>query len=282
MSDTEERDEPVVCLACGKVVVESGPPPAGEEVCTCHAAEPLSAGSIRCPSCGGSLAVGARACPYCHSAVATQRCNACLAWNLSGAKHCHDCGADLAADGSVAGQRVGKSCPRCAGALVLRRYADLRVNECDACGGMMLDVEMMSKIVETRDKSTALRLALPERATARETEVHYLTCPFCAKSMNRKAFGKISGVVVDVCKQDGVWFDAGELAAVLAFVARGGLEEARKRELDEIRESKRALHAAELHAEAAVSKADPRWAGESVAGGRLEGEILAAFKSLWS
>ncbi len=152
----------------------------------------------------------------------------------------------------------------------------------------MLDVEMMNKVVAARDHSTALRLALPKRESKRETEVHYLMCPVCKKSMNRKAFGRISGVVVDVCKTDGVWFDAGELGDVLAFVERGGLEEARKREMDDLHESKRAANAAAIQAAALESGHSAHSTelgglhsglGRELAIGR---EVLSALASLWS
>jgi Zn-finger nucleic acid-binding protein len=51
--------------------------------------------------------------------------------------------------------------------------------------------------------------------------------------MNRKNFGGMSGVVVDVCKKHGTWFDEGELPRVLEFVASGGLERAKRREDEE-------------------------------------------------
>jgi Zn-finger nucleic acid-binding protein len=44
--------------------------------------------------------------------------------------------------------------------------------------------------------------------------------------MNRVNFGKRSGVIVDVCKEHGVWFDRGELTQAIEFVAKGGLDDA--------------------------------------------------------
>jgi hypothetical protein len=41
--------------------------------------------------------------------------------------------------------------------------------------------------------------------------------------MQRRNFGKRSGVIVDVCGKHGVWLDADELEAVAAFIERGGL-----------------------------------------------------------
>jgi Zn-finger nucleic acid-binding protein len=41
--------------------------------------------------------------------------------------------------------------------------------------------------------------------------------------MARANFARISGIILDTCPPHGVWFDGGELSAVLAFVAAGGL-----------------------------------------------------------
>jgi hypothetical protein len=43
--------------------------------------------------------------------------------------------------------------------------------------------------------------------------------------MSRKNFGAHSGIVVDVCRDHGTWFDGGELAAALEYVRAGGLED---------------------------------------------------------
>ena len=48
--------------------------------------------------------------------------------------------------------------------------------------------------------------------------------------MNRINFAKCSGVVVDICKGHGTWFDAQELSAIVQFIRDGGLEVARQRE----------------------------------------------------
>ncbi len=66
-----------------------------------------------------------------------------------------------------------------------------------------------------------------------EPRTSYIPCPECTSLMNRKNFGGMSGVIVDVCKRHGTWFDLGELPRVLAFVAAGGLERARARAAEE-------------------------------------------------
>lgn len=61
-------------------------------------------------------------------------------------------------------------------------------------------------------------------------QVRYLSCPLCRSSMNRVNFGKVSGVIVDVCRVHGTWFDGGELTRVVSFASAGGLVKTRERE----------------------------------------------------
>jgi Zn-finger nucleic acid-binding protein len=51
--------------------------------------------------------------------------------------------------------------------------------------------------------------------------------------MNLQNFARYSGVIVDVCKAHGIWFDSGELGAVVRFVKSGGMEKARRKEIEQ-------------------------------------------------
>jgi Zn-finger nucleic acid-binding protein len=66
------------------------------------------------------------------------------------------------------------------------------------------------------------------RALSITDPINYLPCPVCSELMSRRNFGYSSGVIVDVCLSDGVWFDDGELAQVIAFCASGELTKAEK------------------------------------------------------
>jgi Zn-finger nucleic acid-binding protein len=92
---------------------------------------------------------------------------------------------------------------------------------------------------------------------ARPEHVAYVPCPECGKIMNRVNFARHSGVVVDVCREHGTWFDKDELRGVLEFIRSGGLEEARERELKRLeaenarlRDQRTAVGAPGLEAEA--------------------------------
>lgn len=173
-----------------------------------------------------------------------------MAWNLAGALHCQACGSVLA-DHDDRQQTVNTelACPRCSARLQARKYADLDVDECDQCGGMFLAPTMLDRIVREHDRPEGIRLALPKRAYRRETEVQYVRCPRCDVTMNRRMFGRMSGVVVDICREHGVWFDGGELNEVVAWIEAGGLEQARKKELEEYSEQVRSLRSEQLRAQ---------------------------------
>ena len=149
----------------------------------------------------------------------------------------------------------------------------------------MVTPSMMDRIVAARDSSSNLRLALPERSFQREVQVRYLRCPSCDKSMNRRAFGRISGVIVDVCKDHGVWFDSGELAEVLAFIERGGLERAREREAEELKAAAREARTERTRAQLAPGMSQSG-ALESQRFGTTRSfaatEFIKALASLWS
>jgi len=61
--------------------------------------------------------------------------------------------------------------------------------------------------------------------------------------MNRVNFGRLSGTVVDVCRGHGTFLDAGELHAIVRFIQQGGLDRARERQLQDLKEQEERLRA---------------------------------------
>jgi Zn-finger nucleic acid-binding protein len=142
-------------------------------------------------------------------------------------------------DAAPTSRAVLGACPRCACSLTQVDYADTQLEECDRCGGVFVEAWILDRLVAAREARISLAIALPLRTLKPERVVRYVKCPRCSMQMNRKIFGRHSGVVVDVCKEDGIWFDSGELAAVLEFIEKGGLERARESELKERAEQQR-------------------------------------------
>ncbi len=141
-------------------------------------------------------------------------------------------------------------CPRCDGHLEKGAQGDLAFDVCERCGGVFVPPATMNAVAASEDTPTDLRAAIPDKPLQREQEVRYLMCPQCAKSMNRGVFARVSGIIVDVCREHGVWFDAGELAAAIEFVEQGGLHRAKTRAEADREEARKAAHSARTMAQA--------------------------------
>jgi hypothetical protein len=84
----------------------------------------------------------------------------------------------------------------------------------------------MAAIIDDLGLHHEVREAFPQKAAPPTLKERpgpmYVHCPVCRDIMNRRQFAPGAKVVVDICRADGLWFDAGELPAVVDFVeARG-------------------------------------------------------------
>jgi Zn-finger nucleic acid-binding protein len=159
-----------------------------------------------------------------------------------GSKHCQRCGA-VAAVPEVADAKDRK-CPRCKNDLMLVTIGSTAVLECERCFGLWLDVSSFEKICADREQQSAVlgfASQAPATAAHETSKVNYVPCPECSQLMNRMNFARCSGVIVDICKQHGTWFDRDELSRIVEFIHGGGLEASRLREKEEIREDRRRL-----------------------------------------
>ncbi len=227
------------------------------------------AATLDCPRCGAPASPDSATCAYCQAALALVGCPRCLGRVFAGARYCQHCGAPLDLPTAPATEATkAVPCPRCAevvSTLAPRQLGPTSLLECPRCGGTWLDAHTVMSVIAERDRQAALATALPGlvaeagASRAHPGEVRYLKCPECARLMNRENFGRRSGVVVDTCRAHGVWFDAGELGEVVGFVMRGGLDEARKRELEDARQELRRRHEELDHAgaESALGAAFP-------------------------
>ena len=149
--------------------------------------------------------------------------------------------------GSPAARAEGKTspvpCPDCKLALREVQVGATSVLECGRCDGVWVDGQTFEALCADREAQAAVlhQYAGKPQPSAR---VKYRPCVRCSKMMNRVNFARISGVVVDVCKGHGTFLDPGELHAIVSFIHGGGLERARSRQLEDLREQEtRALEA---------------------------------------
>jgi len=166
-----------------------------------------------------------------------------------GGKHCPRCGAAAAVPEIV--DAKNRKCPRCQTEMSLVTIGSTAVLECERCLGLWLDVSSFEKICADREQQSAvLGVASPAPTHAvRETnKVNYAPCPKCSQLMNRINFARCSGVIVDVCKGHGTWFDRDELSHIVEFIRQGGLEASRNKEKAAIEEERRRLRQEQLTA----------------------------------
>lgn len=165
-------------------------------LCT-HCNAPLPHGQIRCAYCGAANDLDlsgrhyytthahgqARTCPACHVPMATL-----------------DIG-------------VGQ--------------APFLVERCPKCLGLFFDPGELDSLVRETVQGVysidPLRLtALRESAPPGPEKICYRPCPVCGKLMNRQNFGERSGIIVDRCRDHGVYLDGGELQRICLWVRSGG------------------------------------------------------------
>ncbi len=208
---------------------------------------------VRCSSCGGPRQIGQSACAFCsadftlHEQDLHTVCPSCAARISDQARFCHHCGAAIVPE-EDSRELSDLTCPTCGDEHQLnsRRlgHEKLSVLECSLCAGLWLGNDVFA-LLENRAKSEAVldletaSSRVPNAGAAEPLQQKgplYRACPVCGKLMNRRNYGRRSGVVIDVCREHGVWFDDSELARVLSWVRKGGQERQREIENEERRE----------------------------------------------
>jgi len=209
---------------------------------------------VRCTSCGAPRTSGAESCKFCsadytlHERDLHTICSSCMARVSDKARFCHHCGTPIVS-ADDAGEATDRSCPTCGVKHLLhsRKFGSVHVSllECGRCAGIWLDREAFELLAD-KARVQALPEMVSTAAAADDAGLStaqkgplYRHCPRCREMMNRRNFGRRSGVIVDVCKEHGTWFDAHELDRILRWVRRGGEERAASRDAAEARHTER-------------------------------------------
>ena len=220
--------------------------------------------SLHCPNCGAPAGPGDQSCRYCHAALATVSCPSCFAVMFAGSVYCPSCGARRART-DTAGTRTAR-CAACKGLMREVLVGDTALMECDSCHGMWIDAATFEHVCADKAAQAAVLHQWSPSPRPTAEAVRYRPCVACGKIMNRMNFGRISGTVVDVCKGHGTFLDAGELHAIVTFIQQGGLDRARQRQIDELKEQEehlRVLRDAQnrMPAEIHIERSAQSWTG---------------------
>lgn len=112
-------------------------------------------------------------------------------------------------------------CPRCKAPMIIIERRQIELDHCLACQGVWFDgeeLELLFADLGSEEMARALSriMSLPHH----ESSEGRIRCPRCDKKMDHVEVPAKEPVVLDrCCRGDGIWFDAGELHAVVAYAA---------------------------------------------------------------
>jgi len=185
----------------------------------------------KCKNCGGAVAPGHAACPYCGSELSkldlskSTLCPECFTRLEDDAQHCKSCGVAIEPQ-ALTPIPDGTYCPRCKWDLRLRSLIESTVIECSKCDGIWVRREHFEIICRTAQNRPDIKLhekLMPVSAAEPERRVHYIPCLTCSDLMLRKMFrykGQPSYVIIDYCREHGVWLDREELERIVDFIKK--------------------------------------------------------------
>lgn len=256
----------VACTACKRQFDASAREPGSQFHCTCgeviETPRPRGhdASVVRCSSCGAPCEGDASSCRFCGSELTLHErdlhtvCPGCFARISDRAKFCHHCAIPIAPQGTV-GELVTETCPVCSEdrKLVSRTLGGRAVTvlECGSCAGLWLGKDVFRVLeAEARSQATTLLDARkkpePPPLPAAQQGPAYRPCVVCGQLMHRQNYGRRSGVILDLCHEHGLWFDAGELDHALRWVRAGWLRHAERSEDEARKEQQRRAQYREL------------------------------------
>lgn len=276
----------LACTACDSRYDVTGHAVGQQFRCRCGTILTLAAPSpqvalLSCPHCGAGVSPTAQACSHCTHELLLKACPRCLSRVFHGHKHCPACGTELGV-AAVAAPDAERPCPRCPTPMHGRRAGDIMIDECGTCHGIFLDHTAVDRVIGDRQQARAEAImgALPTAPTAAAGPGGklYVKCPVCSVVMNRKLFAAGAGVIIDVCRTHGAFFDPGELPRVITFVMGGGLEQAQKRELERMRQDVQREKISAQHSAMMAARSSTHGFDHSSRGGAL----VALLRNLFS
>jgi len=182
---------------------------------------------VNCPNCSAPVPARGVVCAYCGSRLDV---------DLQGWSHLQP-----------QGLSANLQCPDGHGPLETLALAGATESEpislgrCPTCLGLFLPLGELERLLDQAvapvwSVDQQLLSTLTETARVDTTPLRYRPCPSCGELMNRSLQGKRSGVVVDRCREHGLWLDAGELRQLMEWARAGGALLDQERREEEARE----------------------------------------------
>jgi Zn-finger nucleic acid-binding protein len=180
---------------------------------------------LTCRGCGAPVGPGAETCTSCGSPFLLLPCHGCGRALIFGTPECPQC--HEPGPRALPSVPTRHPCPACDGMLHRPAQPAVGLEHCLRCGGLWVEADLFIALCTEASSKEGRRL--PERqggAAGVPNQALYRACPECAKPMNRHQFAPGAGVIVDNCREHGIWLDAGEWVKIAAYLRTGGLKKA--------------------------------------------------------
>lgn len=155
------------------------------------------------------------------------QCSHCNKFTNDKSRFCVHCGGEIQKKVSQA----ASLCPTCRCPLEEDGFRGSAIDICPQCHGIWLDSDEFSYHASERDVYSDASIPTKFTKHPLEGKKAYVPCVRCGSLMGRQNFRKISGVLIDICRDHGVWLDAGELEQIRSFIANGGLDQSQDKEI---------------------------------------------------
>ncbi|MGI2336742.1 MAG: zf-TFIIB domain-containing protein [Dehalogenimonas sp.] len=121
------------------------------------------------------------------------------------------------------------NCPKDHSPMIVVEYDQIAIDYCPECRGVWLDRGELELVVEKSFPVESVS-RLEDFFHRREADVKEdkRRCPICHQTMHKEKIGTAPEVVIDACvaREDGLWFDGGELQQVLSQLQTGDISPA--------------------------------------------------------
>lgn len=165
---------------------------------------------MKCSACGAALPATSLICSFCgtRNAVDLRSLSASTEKAPDAPRACPECGT------AMASVDVGHR----------KRFF---IEQCARCHGLFFDLNELQALLDDAvapayEVNLPLLTTLQKESPVPRRGMTYVSCPVCGKMMNRVNFGRRSGVVVDHCRNHGVWLEGGELHRLMEWKKAGG------------------------------------------------------------
>lgn len=114
-------------------------------------------------------------------------------------------------------------CPRCLLPLHSMEYEGVNTDMCDSCWGFWLDTGELEQVLSHKDlhfSDEERERILDIRTASRVGPTTPVPCPRCGHTMERVHIDEAIHLVVDQCRDHGVWLDTGEIKKVQALAEK--------------------------------------------------------------